>query len=375
MAARPCYDAVMPGPRSKLIGPLIAIAALLAFAGGGWWYYDTFVPRHEHILNAVAAGDVQDVRRFLRSDPELANLQVEDGLTPLLLAVNFEEHDVATLLLEYGADPNARYRDMLTLGLPDLEHNVLMRAVEVSPPNVLELLIERGADVNAHYGEGMTALHVAAASENSHVVQLLIDRGARVDAEMAGTDDTGRNMFRHIRPLHWSIIFDEVETARTLIQAEADVHRLAWSEGEWVTPIEFAVQCNSAGVIILLIDSGVDVNSRLPDGRHLLRWATQGAHSDTVEALISRGADVGIRDADGNTPLDVLLHRARSVTYELVTYYATDLIFQRQDNAPGGARGQLFLTAAAPESFDDVVRMFRALTARGARRSATLNAE
>lgn len=40
------------------------------------------------------------------------------------------------------------------------------------------------------------------------------------------------------------------------------------------------------------------------EGRSLLHWAVDGGHAALVDCLLERGADVGVRDSEGDTPLD-----------------------------------------------------------------------
>jgi ankyrin repeat protein len=62
-------------------------------------------------------------------------------------------------------------------------------------PPVTQLLLDHGADVNARYGDGLTALMWAAGHSDDagtkdvvQVVNLLVDRGAKLDEQ----DDKGR---------------------------------------------------------------------------------------------------------------------------------------------------------------------------------------
>lgn len=52
-----------------------------------------------------------------------------------------------------------------------------------------------------------------------------------------------------------------------------------------------------------LLDQGVDVNSRSPDGRTALIEASYWGHPDTVKLLLERKADPNARKADGATAL------------------------------------------------------------------------
>jgi ankyrin repeat protein len=64
--------------------------------------------RPEDLFSAVAAGDRDAALRLLRRNPEFANVVNGEGRTPLHLAVLGRHAGVARLLLDRGADVNAR---------------------------------------------------------------------------------------------------------------------------------------------------------------------------------------------------------------------------------------------------------------------------
>jgi ankyrin repeat protein len=60
---------------------------------------------------AAALGHVEVVRRLLAAGANVT-IRTEYGSTPLHMAALSERADVAALLLDYGADPNARTPDV-----------------------------------------------------------------------------------------------------------------------------------------------------------------------------------------------------------------------------------------------------------------------
>lgn len=90
--------------------------------------------------------------------------------------------DIAALLIEQGADPNA----------PDHFGNTALH-LALAYPAVVELLLESGAEVNAKNALGNTPLHLAV--KDRRVVETLLDAGASVNARN-GLDKT---------PLHYAM--------------------------------------------------------------------------------------------------------------------------------------------------------------------------
>lgn len=158
-------------------------------------------PVHATIDEAIARGDVEDVKRHLRRKPESvrgapdaklsplhqailrrqntivllllengADVQVPDtsGRTPLHLAV--ERGDAATVkeLLRRKADPTQRDR----IGWTPLHHAAAKNRIEIAT-----LLLDSGMDPNLRSELGGTALHEAAAGGSMEMVKLLLERG------------------------------------------------------------------------------------------------------------------------------------------------------------------------------------------------------
>ena len=62
----------------------------------------------ENIITAVKRGDEQMVRRLLDEKPGIANSHTKDAATPLMYASMAGNMNLVEILLEYGADINAK---------------------------------------------------------------------------------------------------------------------------------------------------------------------------------------------------------------------------------------------------------------------------
>lgn len=132
------------------------------------------------LMYAAQYGEVEAARRLLAAGSEV-NLQAAKGWTALMVAVLKGRKPMTSLLLTHGADPNIQ--DMLGW-------TPLMRAVETNRLFIVQtLLAQPNTLVNAADGNGMTALHVAAALGHADMVKLLLAYGADARAR-DGADRT-----------------------------------------------------------------------------------------------------------------------------------------------------------------------------------------
>jgi uncharacterized protein len=127
------------------------------------------------LFEACALGLADRVTAHLDRDGELLHAYSHDGWTALHLAAFFGHREVARLLLERGAEVNARSRNT-TFGR---ENTPLHAAAANRRTEVARLLIEAGADVNARDRSGLTPLALAAGTHNDLLMLDLLDKGAR----------------------------------------------------------------------------------------------------------------------------------------------------------------------------------------------------
>ncbi|XP_017476113.1 PREDICTED: ankyrin repeat domain-containing protein 49 [Rhagoletis zephyria] len=109
------------------------------------------------ILWAVNENKINEVRDILKLDAETVSAIDDDGYTPLHRACYNNFVDIAKLLLQYKANPNAR---------TNLGWTPLHSACKWSNAECAGLLLQHGADVNARSEGDQTPLHVTATVSN-----------------------------------------------------------------------------------------------------------------------------------------------------------------------------------------------------------------
>ena len=180
------YPNQMNAPGGFLLTPLIAALGARQFQTAKLLYDNGALPnvtglcRNTPLHSAVLYEDIEMVQILLKykADVNRSNgsstplhyasqgLQLEEGCSIDSLSLS----KIARLLLEHGADVNARnYRRSTPLHI----------AVEDGRVEVVQVLLEYGADVGAEDENGRTALQVVSNKRRDEIVKLLSEHGAR----------------------------------------------------------------------------------------------------------------------------------------------------------------------------------------------------
>jgi ankyrin repeat protein len=116
---------------------------------------------------ACAVGDRKRALELLDRDPSLINVFSDDGYPPLGLAIFFRHPELARELIARGADVNAAAKNPQRVA-------PIHAAITVGDFKTTQLLLEHGADPNARQESGFTAFHGAAAHGDVEMAKLLL---------------------------------------------------------------------------------------------------------------------------------------------------------------------------------------------------------
>lgn len=157
---------------------------------------------------------------------------------------------------------------------PDVE---FFRAVNVDDDRTVRSLLASGLDPNITNPQGQPGLVLAMKDESPKVAAVLLEHPAlRVDATSAA-DETALMMAALRGRLEW---------VRRLAAKGAALNRPGW------TPLHYACSGpDGLEVARYLLDHGVPVDARSPNGTTPLMMAARYGSQDTAELLLQRGAD------------------------------------------------------------------------------------
>jgi cytohesin len=236
------------------------------------------------IASLEGHADVVEVLLNKGSDPKLTD---KYGGTAMHRAAFQGRDEVIKILLAHGADVNVKSGGPGAVGFSG--ETPLIEAASGHVETV-RLLIERGADVNARNAMGQTALMRAAMNGASEVILLLLEKGAdpsiRDEQGDSALADAGSRC-------------PSPEACRALIERSKgniqDLNNALLSVASGHGPqacLTFAT---------LLLDNGADVNVRTGRGNTPLIGAAVWGPREMVELLLSRGADVTLKNKEGLT--------------------------------------------------------------------------
>jgi ankyrin repeat protein len=130
------------------------------------------------VFEAAATGREAHLARLLARDPQLVNAYSQDGYQPLGLACFFGHREAAEYLIKAGARVNSPSQNKMRV-------TPLHSAAAGGHTAIVKLLLQNGADPNAREDGDFTPLHAAAQNGDADSVRSLLFEGADANAKTA----------------------------------------------------------------------------------------------------------------------------------------------------------------------------------------------
>ncbi len=253
-------------------------------------YVDALQDFGQQLVNAIHAGDLETMRKILDRHPDLVNAGMD---LPRHLPGHHRPSDTYSMRLIHLAIAEAKV-------------------------DVLRLLIERGADLNARNTDGRLPLHDCFELDHDDYARILLDAGAVPDvcaAAVYGMYDqlqqilerdpgNANDLTSGNSPLGWSVYGQQPRSVAILFQHGAVADRPPYDFHVWGPASGVA----SIDVTRVLLEHGANPNWRDGGGNTPIhRVITSRMVLDPakfIQLLLEFGADASLRNREGRTPLD-----------------------------------------------------------------------
>jgi ankyrin repeat protein len=302
------------------------------------------------LMWAAAEGHPEAVQALIAGGAKVG-AQARDKKTALFFAVRKGDLEAVKLLLAAGADVNARTEPVETPNcdickkyppgtkFSEFGDSMLVIAILNANFEVADLLLNHGADPNAA-GTHWSPLHALIRMRNYEETQFpapkgtgtldslefarhLLAHGANPSARAEGlttkrsSGDQNYLEFKGATPFFLAAKAADLPMLHLLLDAKADYVTPAENHttplmvaagvgcvtGQWIEPEHDVLET----VKLLVEDLKADVNARSDANETALHGAACRAADSVVQYLADKGAKLDVKNADGMTPLDLVV--------------------------------------------------------------------
>ena len=154
-------------------------------------------------------------------------------------------------------------------------------AVNRDDGDTVSSLLQRGFDPNSRNPQGQTALHLALRDQSPRTANAL---WRSTDLDVNALNAAGET------PLMLAALKGDMEWAQRLLTRGARLHQDGWS------PVHYAATGPEVKLLRLLVERGAPLDARSPNGTTPLMMAARYGTPDGVDYLLARGADKSVRN-------------------------------------------------------------------------------
>jgi ankyrin repeat protein len=324
---------------------------------------------HSTPLHLASQQGNVEVARILVEYGSDVSAENKEGSTPLHLVSLSGSIELARLLVKHGADVSAKNKRMST---------PLHMASRYGSVDLARFLVQYGADISAQEVDRWTALHWASYNGHLALARFLVEHGADVSAKdengrtavicssKHGHVDITRILFEHGADISikdkrgWSALhsashYGHVRLVRFLVEHGVDVSALSAQDESGSTLLEIASTRGYVDIVHFLVEHGADVSAKntIP-----LHFASNTGNVDLVRFLVEHGADVSAKDKEGSTPLHWVSYRGDMNLARFLIEYGADVSAKNKEGSTplhvASARGHADFTRFLVEHGADV---------------------
>ena len=176
-------------------------------------------------------------------------------------------------------------------------------AVKRDDADAIVTLLNRGFDANTVDANGNTGLFLAIKEPSLKVADVFI-QWPKTQVESRTAKDESPLMMAALKGL--------TDVCAKLIARGADVNKTGW------TPLHYAATTGQVTVIDLLLQNHAYIDAESPNGSTPLMMAAHYGSTESVQQLLSAGADPLLKNEKGLTAIDFANGASRPETAKLI---------------------------------------------------------
>ncbi len=246
-----------------------------------------------HEILAVQIRNKSKIRELCVS--EIRRLPTDVVDCPLIVAASIPDPNIIRYMVaKHQVDVNHVRR--IGVGKRSKSTTPLVLAVRRGLYSTVGTLLALNADANFQNHKGKSALHYAVQRADCRMTKMLLGRGAQPNL----VDQS------NCSPLHIATRYGHVGLVKLLLQFGGDLYKKGY---QGAIPTHIAAKEGHIPLLRLFRQKDFNVNTRVPcfeGGRDKtpLHVAAEAGQVETVMVLVEQlGAEVNLRDSEGETPL------------------------------------------------------------------------
>ena len=276
------------------------------------------------LLEYGAKTDLEEQSEIIWGNKYLLNSRLSrntalDITMDLLDNLDVDEEEVKEVRLEVVALLlNTMTKNMINVNTQYKEDKTALHyASKYGLESVVKNLLELGARTDLVDEDGDTPLHEAA-KENPAVVKLLLETQTKLTVDLNTPNKNGRTA------LHYACFYGDLDVVSILLACGAKTDVVdSWGD----SPLHDASGRDYPEVVERLLGKGgININTQNKNGQTCLHVACLNGSVNVVRILLDHGAEIGLVDAKGNTPLHNAMTKNQPEIVKILPKVTADLV-------------------------------------------------
>ena len=250
------------------------------------------------VARAAGRGDLQTIEYLISQG---ASLEPKgDQRSPLFMAAQKGQTEAAKLLISKGAN----------IHQPHERGTPLIAAATYGHTETVKFLLSQGARIDERVGEYGTALIAASWEGHIETVDLLLSKGVNIDLQSD----------RQSTALNTTAESNYMSHFQMKLSGSQDVQ-----SGAGVTALMAAARKGHTEIVELLLSKGADLHLQNDEQGTALIAAARNGQFKTVDLLLTKGADINGQNAKQGFALNTAARNAYNRTVELLLAKGADI--------------------------------------------------